>query len=136
MGESLHKKEITDTLSAMDTNRKIEARAGQLNKDESIDFEKQKQQSHLDFLVLQNKGLQGIIELRATYSRSIFKFLIFWSSGVGVVLVLQGFSISCFNLPESVLDFLVGSTTANVIALVGLVVKGLFPKDAQGNSPA
>jgi len=41
--------------------------------------------------------------------------------------IFQAFNIWGFSLPESVLDVLVGSTTVNVIALVGLVVKGLFP---------
>ena len=76
-------------------------------------------------------ALKGIIALRKDYSGKIFKFLICWSSGVGVVLTLQGFNILDFNLPESVLGLLIGSTTAHVIALVGLVVKGLFPINKQ-----
>lgn len=87
------------------------------------------QELHLDRLELQNKALKETTELRKTYSEKVFKFLIWWSSGVGLVLILQGFKIGGFDLPESVLNVLVGSATANIVALVSLVVKGLFPKD-------
>ncbi|MFQ5674145.1 MAG: hypothetical protein ACE5G9_13770 [Nitrospinales bacterium] len=92
-------------------------------------FDKAFQERHLDRLDLQNKALKETTELRKTYSGKVFKFLVGWSLGVGLVLLLQGFKVGGFDLPESVLNVLVGSATANVVALVSLVVKGLFPKD-------
>lgn len=134
MGEPSPEKSITDILSAMDSHRKqaLDITTAQLNKDEFDFFEQKKQQTHLDLLTLQNEALQGVIQLRKEYSRNILRFLICWSAGVGLVLMFQGFKLWGFSLPESVLDFLVGSTTVNVIALVGLVVKGLFPERQPG----
>jgi len=97
------------------------------SKKEEDEFEKVEKRFKLDKLSLQNQGLEQLIQLRTEYSKKIFGFLIFWSIGVGLVLIFQAFNIWGFSLPESVLDVLVGSTTVNVIALVGLVVKGLFP---------
>jgi uncharacterized membrane protein len=45
---------------------------------------------------------------------------------VGVLLVLHGFKGIAFELQESVLNFLVGSTAATVIGLVGMVLTGIF----------
>jgi len=135
MGDPSHEKSLAELLSGVKLHRKkaLNIPLDDLAKEEKGTFEKKKQQSQLDQLTLQNKALQGIIKLREDYSANIFKFLICWSIGVGVVITLQGFKIGGFSIPESVLDFLVGSTTANVIALVGLVVKGLFPKDSGVN---
>lgn len=45
---------------------------------------------------------------------------------VALFLVSHGFSIFCFKLPSSVLDFLVGSTAVSAIGLVLAVTHGLF----------
>jgi len=120
-------------LKAMESHRQKPPNSPSkvLAKNEAEDFEKEAGKHYLKQLQLNNDALEEIIKLRGDYSGKIFKFLIWWSGGVGVVLACQGFNIWGFDLPESVLDLLVGSTTANVIALVGLVVKGLFPKTAK-----
>ena len=103
-----------------------------LTKKEEVDFEKSIKEHRLTELGLQNKSLEDLINLRQEYSKKVFIFLIVWSIGVGLVLIFQAFGIWGFSLPESVLNILVGSTTVNVIALVGLVVKGLFPGRESG----
>jgi hypothetical protein len=45
---------------------------------------------------------------------------------VGALIALNGFLDIRFSLPESVMQFLVGSTATTVIGLVGMVLTGIF----------
>jgi polyferredoxin len=65
-------------------------------------------------------------KLRTNYARSVLCYLIWYSVFVGILLLMAGFKICGFVLPESVLGFLVGSTTAAAIGLVFAVTNGLF----------
>ena len=65
-------------------------------------------------------------ELRKKYADNVFYYLVAYSIAVFSLLVLYGFGIYEFALPENVLLALVGSTAASSIGLVGFVVKGLF----------
>ena len=51
-------------------------------------------------------------KLRWNYAKKVYCYLIAYSVVVALLLVLHGFSWIPFTLPESVLDFLVGSTAA------------------------
>jgi hypothetical protein len=42
------------------------------------------------------------------------------------LVVTQGFHIRGFDLPETVLAIVVGSTAVSAIGLVGLILQGLF----------
>ncbi len=55
-----------------------------------------------------------------------FSYMFFYSGAVGVILLMNGFG--CFKTPlePEVLKFLVGSTAATVIGLVGMVLTGIF----------
>ncbi len=64
--------------------------------------------------------------LRSKYASWVFCYLVSYSIFVGIVLVSVGFGICGFTLPESVLEFLVGSTAASAIGLVFAVTNGLF----------
>jgi hypothetical protein len=68
-------------------------------------------------------------KLRGEYSKKSFWFLSLWVSFVFLILFLEGFSIYGFDLSDTVLAVLVGSTTVSAIGLVGIVVRGLFPSD-------
>ena len=68
-------------------------------------------------------------ELRKKYADQIITFLIYYSIGVALFLLLSGVSICGFTLltlPEKVLVTLAGSTAVAAIGLVGFIAKGLF----------
>lgn len=64
--------------------------------------------------------------LRFQYARSVYRYLCCYSAGCGSVLLLSGFKVYNFSLPNEVLITLVGSTALAAIGLVGFVVSGLF----------
>ena len=59
-------------------------------------------------------------------AKNVFRFMCCYSVFVALILILDGFQIYGFNLPETVLNFLVGSTAATVIGLFGMVLMGIF----------
>lgn len=60
------------------------------------------------------------------YATRTFIFMCAYCATVGVLLTLDGFGTCGFDLPDSVLQFLVGSTATTVIGLVGMVLTGIF----------
>lgn len=75
---------------------------------------------------LKNVALEGVIKLREKYAEYIFNYLIFWTIGVAILLFLSSIPNSCFIVKESTMNILIGATFGNVLALVGVVAKGLF----------
>jgi len=65
-------------------------------------------------------------KLRAKYADKIIRFLEVYSIVVGVFIILAGFKLFSFNLPNEVLIALVSSTAIAAIGLVGFIAKGLF----------
>lgn len=78
-------------------------------------------------LVESNLDRKANRRLRWKYAKWVFQYLVGYSIACFILLVLHGFSL-WFTLPESVLDFLVGSTAVSAIGLVAAVVTGLFRK--------
>ena len=72
-----------------------------------------------------NRDLRLNRKLRWRYARWIFCYLVCYSAFVALLLLCCGSGLS-FKLPESVLNFLVGSTAASAIGLVLAVTVGLF----------
>jgi hypothetical protein len=84
-------------------------------------------------LTAENKSLKNqlgskkaIEDLLGPTSRRAFIFLCGYGIGALAVLLFQGFHVGGFNLPETVLDFLVGSTAVSAIGVFAAVIKGLF----------
>lgn len=77
-------------------------------------------------LVEKNRDRRINRKLRTNYAKSVLCYLICYSVFVGILLLLSGFEVCDFHLPESVLGFLVGSTAAAAIGLVFAVTNGLF----------
>lgn len=60
------------------------------------------------------------------YASKAFWFMCSYSLGVAAMLACHGSAIISYELPDSVLEFLVGSTAVTVIGLVGMVLTGIF----------
>lgn len=73
-----------------------------------------------------NRDLRVNRKLRWKYARWVFCYLVVYSASVLFLLIVSGFGIFGFSLPESVLGFLVGSTAVSAIGLVLAVTTGLF----------
>lgn len=65
-------------------------------------------------------------DLIEPFAHKAFWFMCIYSSTVGLFLLLHGTKYKSFSLPDSVLNFLVGSTAVTVIGLVGMVLTGIF----------
>ncbi len=65
-------------------------------------------------------------EMRSKYAGWVYYYLVGYSVSCFVLLLLSGSKSVGFSLPETVLDFLVGSTAVSAIGLVYAVVQGLF----------
>lgn len=77
----------------------------------------------------ENKNLEATRDLRKQYATCIFKFLVLWSIALLIILVMCGFNFLSYKLSDNVLMTLIGGTTANVIGLVLVIAKGLFPSN-------
>ena len=72
------------------------------------------------------KNIRSEREMREKCASSVLNFLKAYSSCVGVIVLLHGFSWIPFVLDEKIMITLVGSTAVAAIGLVGFVAKGLF----------
>jgi len=76
---------------------------------------------------LEIEELAGNIKARKRYARGIFILVILWITAVLVILFLQGFHVGGFQLDDSVLLGALGTTTANIIGVLIIVIRYLFP---------
>lgn len=67
-------------------------------------------------------------EQRKEYSDLLFALISIWLASIGSVVVMNGFEHIPFNLTDTVLVTLIGSTTASVLGLFAIVANYLFPK--------
>lgn len=65
---------------------------------------------------------------RIRYSRYIFVLVCIWLTAVLVVCIAQGIPRIGFHLSDSILITLLGTTTANVIGVLIIVLRYLFPQ--------
>lgn len=75
---------------------------------------------------LHNIGLDQDIRAQKKYAFRIFLLVAFWITAVLGILVLQGFVVRGFHLSDSVLLAAIGSTIANIIGILVIVVKYLI----------
>jgi hypothetical protein len=69
---------------------------------------------------------QILNDLIKPYADKAFNFMRIYCGSVLLLLLMDGFSLCGFNLPDTTLDFLVSSTAVTVIGLVGMVLTGIF----------
>tara|TARA_R100001143_G_C3355383_1_gene131979 strand:+ start:879 stop:1307 length:429 start_codon:yes stop_codon:yes gene_type:complete len=106
-----------DTLVSDDDLRGALARVGE---------EKDALQAELDQTKKRVRTIEILDELIEPYAKRAFIFMCVYCGVVALLLVLHGFTGCPFELPESALKFLVGSTATTVIGLVGMVLTGIF----------
>ena len=69
--------------------------------------------------------------MRSDYAHRVFMFMSIYTVAAFLLVLLSGQSVlDVFELPDSVLITIVGSTAVSVIGLVGIVVRGLFSSGA------
>jgi hypothetical protein len=77
---------------------------------------------------LKNKDTQQLIEMRKEYARKIFYFISIWSVFVFLILISQGFTFYInFSLSDGAIITLISTTFLNVVSLMYIVLKYLFP---------
>ncbi len=75
---------------------------------------------------LENVGLAQDISARRKYAFRVFLLVIGWIIGIYLLLVFQGFRFRSFHLSDNILLAAIGSTTANIIGILLIIVKYLF----------
>lgn len=75
-----------------------------------------------------NEDSASFRTLREKYAKWVYGYLISYSVACGFFLMADAWTWGGFDLPDSVLEFLVGSTAASAIGLVLAVTHGLFKK--------
>lgn len=80
------------------------------------------------------EGMQSVEQVKARmlepYVKKVFQFVLWYCIAVAGILIISGFEISGFSLPETILAIISGSTAVSVIGLIGLVITGLFGKSS------
>ncbi len=79
------------------------------------------------------KNLKQDVALRKTYSNRIFWLIVAWVSGLGVLLTAQFFAarMGLERFPKETMIALLATTSVNVIGLLHIVARYVFPS---GNS--
>lgn len=93
---------------------------------EAESFEEKLEVAHINEMKSREKEWEEIRKLRVKFSNRTYYYLVGWTIGVFLIVILQGFECIAFDLPDTALSVLLGSTTASAIGLVGFIVKGLF----------
>jgi|GEM_PF-5869218 len=68
-------------------------------------------------------------KLLIPYSNKVFWFVVWYCMISGYIIMLHGDQRTNFELPETVLALIAGSTMASVIGLLASVVTGIFKSD-------
>lgn len=77
-------------------------------------------------LRLKAKTTEILDDLIKPYARSTFWFMVSYCVFVGLFLLIYAWGGFKKDIPETVLNFMVGSTATTVIGLVGMVLTGVF----------
>ncbi|WP_231739245.1 hypothetical protein [Novosphingobium sp. FSW06-99] len=80
----------------------------------------------LDALRKSVRTIETLDSLIKPMANRAFVFMCVYCGVVALLVTFHGFKLRNFNLPDSVLQFLVGSTATTVIGLVGMVLTGIF----------
>jgi hypothetical protein len=92
----------------------------------TVSAEKEALAEKLDQTEKRVRTVEILDELLEPMATKAFWFMCAYCAAVGALVAFHGFGFCEFALPESVLQFLVGSTATTVIGLVGMVLTGIF----------
>ena len=79
-----------------------------------------------DRLKASNNTISILNDLMKPSANKAFWYMFAYLGFVGLVLIMNGFGCFKVGLDTEVLKFLVGSTAATVLGLVGMVLTGIF----------
>ena len=100
----------------------------EINGDEGSDsLTKQELEERLTSHKLDNKSKKQNIESRRYYGTGVFVICSLWMVYVAVVLCFAG--ANKLNLSDLVLTTMLGSTTFNILGLLIIVLKYIFPPE-------
>ena len=108
---------VGDTHVSLEELRNTLARVGD---------EKDALQAELERVQRRVRTIEILDDLIEPMAKRAFGFMCVYCGMVGAFVGLHGFGFRGFKLPETVLQFLVGSTATTVIGLVGMVLTGIF----------
>jgi amino acid permease len=87
----------------------------------------------------QTEGQKQDIQERKKYAQLFFYLSCAWLVAIVVIIMLQGFGAfwkTPFKLSDSIVLAMIGSTTANVLGILYIVAKYLFPnRGSDDNTP-
>lgn len=73
------------------------------------------------------KDIKQNREEREKYARWTFRLVIGWIIVIFILIFFKGFSLSGFDLSDTVIVALIGGTTANIISVLVIIMNFLFP---------
>jgi hypothetical protein len=116
-----------------------EATSAEVSKEPDLNtLKEQADLERLRFKAL-TSGLEQDIAERKKYAFRFFLLSCGWLVAIVAILMLQGFGFSFwkapFKLSEPIVLAMIGSTTANVIGILYIVAKYLFPNRGKDDQP-
>jgi len=105
---------------------KADQEANAIARGEYEEIEQKRHRAETQTIVETNRDRRVNRKLRWKYAKWVFCYLVWYSGAVFVLLIASGWGILGFELADSVLEFLVGSTAVSAIGLVLAVTTGLF----------
>ena len=91
------------------------------------DYQKSLDQHQIEALQQQLNESRSTQSLREKYLPRIFCLICFWLILITIFLVVCGWRLWKFYLPDNVMIALITSTTIGVLGLFGIAAKWLFP---------
>ena len=114
--------------STVETDRLFQEELNTFSSPDQESDEEHERKIRRQFQVKQLEQFGEIIQSRKDYASKIFKLVVWWLVGLGVVVLLSGWKVEGFALDKAVLLALIGGTTLNVLGIFTIVTNFLFPK--------
>ena len=85
-----------------------------------------KEEQEYEEKLIKNRLLRQLLLHRGTYAIGILLLVVMWLLGIFLILLWEGFRWKGFHLDNSVILAAIGSTTANIIGVLLIIVKFIF----------
>ena len=107
-------------------SKKVGPKSNIIEKEKDIDLSTKREQAEIKQIEENTKQITQNIQDRKTSTVWVKMVISLWLLGTFVLFVLYG--LKCIAYPPEVICALLATTTANVIGLGIILLKGLFPK--------